>query len=100
MSTPSPIESSRLFRRLARALHTYGSPSHRIEEALNAVATALQEEAQFLVTPTSIVASVGPEGSARVFMERVEPSDSNLEKLALLNDVIRDLEEQLGDVLS
>ena len=55
------------------------------------MATALHEEAQFLVTPTSIVASVGPEGSARVFMERVEPSDSNLEKLALLNDVIRDL---------
>ena len=86
-----PEDQMRLLRRLARALHTYGSPSHRVEEALNLVASALDVEAQFLVTPTSIVASVGAEGSALVFMERVEPGENDLEKLTLLNEVIRRL---------
>ena len=66
-------QQARALRRLARALHSYGSPSHRIEEALNAVADAFDVEAQFLVTPTSIVASVGTEAAAQMFMERVEP---------------------------
>jgi uncharacterized membrane protein YjjP (DUF1212 family) len=91
MTQPTTAEHARLLRRLARALHTYGSPSHRIEEALNLVADALGIEAQFLVTPTSIVASVGEEGSALVFMERVEPGETDLGKLTLLNEVIRSL---------
>jgi uncharacterized membrane protein YjjP (DUF1212 family) len=90
MHAPEDITST-LLMRLARALHTYGSPSHRLEDALNAISEELGVEAQYLVTPTSIVASIGPESSSRMYLSRVEPGDNNLEKLAQLNDVIRKL---------
>lgn len=77
--------------RLARALHAYGTPSHRLESTLASVSKALNLEAQYLVTPTSIIAAVGPESSSRMFLNRVEPGGTHLEKLANLNDVMRRL---------
>jgi uncharacterized membrane protein YjjP (DUF1212 family) len=75
---PNHDITSTLLMRLARALHTYGSPSHRLEEALSAISKELGIEAQFLVTPTSIVAEIGPEASSRMFLSRVEPGDNDL----------------------
>ena len=50
--------------KLGRALHTYGTPSHRTEEALTRIAARLGLRAQFLVTPTSILGSFGEDNSA------------------------------------
>lgn len=88
---PNHDITSTLLMRLARALHTYGSPSHRLEEALSAISEELGIEAQFLVTPTSIVAEIGPEASSRMFLSRVEPGDNDLGKLTQLNEVIHRL---------
>lgn len=45
--------------RLAKALLTYGAPSHRIESQLNAAATVLEIEAAFLHMSNVIIVSFG-----------------------------------------
>ena len=64
MTTTQFQDMSTFLMRLARALHAYGTPSHRLEEALEIMSAELGLEAQYLITPTSIFASIGPEGGA------------------------------------
>ncbi len=64
--------------KLARALHTYGMPSHRLEVALRQVSERMEVESQFLVTPTGIHASVGPTGASQNQLLRLEPGRINL----------------------
>ncbi|KAG8760274.1 hypothetical protein FRC14_003572 [Serendipita sp. 396] len=45
--------------RLAKALMTYGAPSHRIESQLDATALVLEVDAQFVHLPSVIIASFG-----------------------------------------
>ena len=75
--------------RLGRALHTSGYAAHRLEEALALAADRLGLEGQFFSTPTSIMASFGPQDDQRTFMIRVEPAESDLGKLAGVDDIIR-----------
>ncbi|MBT8137124.1 MAG: threonine/serine exporter family protein [Gammaproteobacteria bacterium] len=82
-------QSARFLMRLAAALHRYGTPTHRLEEAINKVSSMLNVEGQYLVTPTSIMASIGPEGEQEMRLLRVDSGETNLEKLASLNDVMR-----------
>lgn len=77
--------------RLGRALHTSGYAADRLEEALGRSADQLGIEAQFFSTPTSIMASFGPQDDQRTFMIRVEPGESNLGKLAGVDKVTRDV---------
>jgi len=81
-------EATELLVPLARGLHAYGMPSHRLEEALGSVAAALGIRAQFLATPTSIQAAIGSESRHRAVLVRVEPGETNLEKLTLLTEVM------------
>jgi len=83
--------SARFLMRLARALHYYGMPSYRVEHALSVVAVKLGVEAQFLVTPTSIVTSVGEEDTARTLLARLDQGSADLSKLAALNELLRDV---------
>jgi uncharacterized membrane protein YjjP (DUF1212 family) len=48
-------------------------------------------EAQFFSTPTSIMASFGPQDDQRTFMIRVEPGESDLGKLAGVDLVTREV---------
>lgn len=73
---------------LARALHTYGMPAHRLESSLAALARRLGVEGQFLVTPTSVLASFGALESQKVHMIRTEPGEIDLSKLSALADLI------------
>jgi uncharacterized membrane protein YjjP (DUF1212 family) len=73
--------------RLARALHSYGTPSHQVEDTLQGIARRLGTPAQFLATPTSIMISVGPQFSERVHLVRVEPGEQDLGKLSDVFDV-------------
>lgn len=73
--------------KLGRALHTYGYPAHRLEEALTAVSARLGLRTQFFSAPTALFASFGSEEEQKTFQIRVDPGGVNLEKLALLDDV-------------
>lgn len=74
---------------LGRALHTSGYSAQRLEEALMLTSDRLGIIGQFFSTPTSIMASFGPQDDQRTFMIRVEPGDSDLGKLARVDTVAR-----------
>ncbi len=77
--------------KLGRALHTSGYSAPRLEEALGLASERLGLVGQFFSTPTSIMASFGPQDDQRTFMIRVEPGDSDLGKLARVDQVTRDV---------
>lgn len=74
---------------VARALHSFGTPSHQLEETLSRISKSLELESQFLVTPTSIMMSVGQVPDQLTFLERVEPGETDLEKLNQLGSIIK-----------
>src|SRR3954469_4458807 len=78
-----------LLMRLGRALHTAGTPAHRIEEGMEAASRRLGLAGQFFSTPTALFASFGSGGGRRTILERVQPGDVNLERMS-------DLDEMLG----
>ncbi len=80
--------------KLARALHRFGSPSHRTEGALARVAAALDTQAEFLVTPTSIVASFGSGANSHTYLARVDSGESNLAKLDDLQAIFRQVQQR------
>jgi uncharacterized membrane protein YjjP (DUF1212 family) len=77
---------------LARALHRFGTPAHRLEEAIGKVCKSLGLEAEVFTTPTAIVMSFGPHHELRTRMMRVEGGELDMGKLdqidALADDVI------------
>jgi uncharacterized membrane protein YjjP (DUF1212 family) len=70
---------------LGRALHQYGMPAHRLEEAMRLVSERLGLEARFFSTPTSIFASFGPVEALQTCLIRVEPGEMDLGKLVRLD---------------
>ena len=74
---------------VARALHLYGTPSHQLEETAAKISRELNLESQFLVTPTSIMMSVGEVPNQLTFLERVDGGETNLAKLNQLSLIIR-----------
>lgn len=83
----------RFLLRLGRALHCYGYPSPNLEAALTRLADRFGLDSQFFSTPTSINLAFGPLEHQRTFMLRVEPGETNLERMAQLHGVIRDVME-------
>ena len=83
----------RFLLRLGRALHCYGYPSPNLEAALTRLADRFGLDSQFFSTPTSINLAFGPLEEQRTFMLRVEPGETNLERMAELHSVIRDVME-------
>ena len=78
--------------RLGRALHTYGTPSHRNELALRRISERLGVRGQFLVTPTSILAAVGDDDEGQTLrLARVDAGETDLQKLTRIHQVIRDV---------
>jgi uncharacterized membrane protein YjjP (DUF1212 family) len=73
--------------KLGQALHTYGIPTHRLEEAMNLVLKRLGLEGQFFSTPTGIFASFGLPEEHRTSLIRVGPSEVDLEKQSLLDEL-------------
>lgn len=76
---------------LGRALHNSGYSAPRLEEALLLASNRLGVEAQFLSTPTSIIASFGPQDDQRTFTIRVDPGSADLGKLAGVDEITRDV---------
>ena len=76
---------------LGRALHTYGTPAHRLEDTLNRVCERLGVEGQFFTQPTAIFAAFGPLERQRTFLIRVEPGEVQLDRLTQVQDVVADV---------
>lgn len=72
---------------LARALHRYGTPAHRLEEALRSVCHQLGLDAEVFTTPTAIIMSFGPETHLKTRMLRVEGGELDMGKLAQVDDL-------------
>lgn len=73
--------------RLGQALHRYGTPTHRLENAMNGILEKLGLEGSFFSTPTGIFASFGPPEEHRTSLIRVEPSEVDLGKMSLLDEL-------------
>ncbi|MEM7084414.1 MAG: threonine/serine exporter family protein [Pseudomonadota bacterium] len=74
---------------LMQALHLFGTPSHRLEQAMAGIARDLDMKLQILATPTSVTAAIGQLENQRTYLLRVEPSEANLEKLGDLQSVMQ-----------
>jgi uncharacterized membrane protein YjjP (DUF1212 family) len=74
---------------LGCALHAYGTPTHRIEEALVEVARHHGLRGQFLVTPTSVQASFGSGRHRTHYLERVDSGELDLQKLTRLHELLQ-----------
>jgi len=76
---------------LGRALHSYGIPAHRLEDALGNAATRLGIRAEFFSGPTSLISSFGEPGNQHTALSRVEPGQVQLDKLVELDEVVEAL---------
>lgn len=77
--------------RLARALHRYGTPAHRLEEALLECCRRLGVRAEVFTTPTTIIMSFGEPAELRTRMMRVEGGELDMEKLARVDALADDV---------
>ena len=98
MSQPETTQDTELLLRFTRAGHDAGYPTADLEERVLALARALGlEDAQISVTPTVIDVTVGSLGAQRSYTLRVRPSTVDLDRIARLDDLVRDiLEGRLG----
>lgn len=72
----------------ARALHRFGVPSHRIEDALGAAARRYGVRAQFFATPTAVFASLDGDHASKTLLVRLDPGEVNLDKLSRLDALL------------
>jgi uncharacterized membrane protein YjjP (DUF1212 family) len=73
--------------KLSQALHRYGIPTHRFEAAMNRVLARLGLDGHFFAMPTGILASFGLPQEHRTSLIRVDQSEVDLEKQALLDEL-------------
>ncbi len=93
----SANDAETLILSLAQALHAYGTPAHRLEEAMSLLARRLGLTGQFFATPTALFAALGSGDEQRTRLLRVEPGQVDLEKLSRLDRVLtRALAGELG----
>ncbi|HEX4910092.1 MAG TPA: threonine/serine exporter family protein [Permianibacter sp.] len=73
--------------RLAKALHTYGTPAYELERVINDVAKKLGFGLECFSLPTMITLSLFEADRNSTFVIRVTPGDINLEKLTRSHDI-------------
>jgi uncharacterized membrane protein YjjP (DUF1212 family) len=76
---------------LGRALHSYGIPAHRLEDALGNAARSLGIRGEFFSGPTSLISSFGEPGRQHTALSRVQPGSLQLDKLVQLDEVVESL---------
>ena len=79
--------------RLARSLHTYGAPAHRVEELTREMLRSCDLEGEIMVAHTQILAAFGPPGFQRTSMVRVVAGNVDLAKLCAVEDIARGVEQ-------
>ena len=82
MNQPRPEEPrARFLIELARALGTYGTSSHRLEEVVAVCAQEIGLRAQTFSTPTSVFVSVESESGLSTYLARVVPGEVDISKM-------------------
>lgn len=88
---PHPPDAERFIEQLGRALHSFGSAAHRIEDGMKIATETLGLEGQFFSSPTAIFVSFGHGEQRRTRLVRVEPGEVDLGKLAGVDGVLEAL---------
>jgi uncharacterized membrane protein YjjP (DUF1212 family) len=90
-STPEEVAAARqqigFVLAAARALHRYGTPAHRLEEAVEIVGARLGLHCEVFSTPTAIIMSFGAPAELRTRMMRAESVELNMAKLEAVDAV-------------
>ena len=76
---------------LAKALHRYGTPSHRLEQALQVICMRLDLEVEIFTTPTAIIMSFGGPTDLRTRLLRVEGGELDMDNLEQVDDLADDV---------
>ena len=79
---------------LGRALHRYGTPAHRLEEAMRVICARLDLECEVFTTPTAIIMSFGDPTELRTRLMRVEGGELDMDKLEQVDDLADDVAAQ------
>jgi len=79
---------------LGRALHRYGTPAHRLEEAMRVICARLDLEVEVFTTPTAIIMSFGDPTELRTRLMRVEGGELDMDKLEQVDDLADDVAAQ------
>jgi uncharacterized membrane protein YjjP (DUF1212 family) len=74
--------------KLGTALHRYGASTHRLEQAMNLILRRLGVGGHFFSMPTGVFASFGLPEEHRTSLIRVQPSEVDLGKLTLLDELV------------
>ena len=77
---------------VAKALHSYGTPAYRLEQAVDQLARALGLRAQVLATPTALQLAFETPLGQSPHLERVAPSEPDLGKLVAVEQVVTSVE--------
>ncbi len=77
--------------KLAKALHRYGTPAHRLEGVLVALSDRLGVAGSFFSTPTALFASFEGSGQESTHMQRLQESETDLGKLAELDALFNEV---------
>ena len=80
--------------RLGRALLRFGLPAPRLEEALIRVAQALGCSLDCFSTPTALIVTLSDGNFRRTRVVRVEPGDTDLERLSALHALVGRVERR------
>jgi len=86
-----------LLLRLAKALHRYGVPAHRLEGMMARLSETLGTQGSVYSSPTAIFASFGEPSELRTAMIRVEPGETDLGRLVDLDRLASEVMERKRD---
>lgn len=76
---------------LGRALHRYGTPADRLEEALKVSCQRLGIEAEVFTAPTALIMSFGAPTELKTRMLRFETAELDMGKLETVDDIADDV---------
>ncbi|GAA6030523.1 hypothetical protein JCM8097_006187 [Rhodosporidiobolus ruineniae] len=86
------LQKQEFILKLAKALMTFGAPSHRLESQLNATAAVLGVNAQFIHVPSVVIASFGDSGTHTSDTKFIKASGGlNLGALHAVHGIYRDV---------
>lgn len=86
---PPPLELQHFVMRLAVALHRFGTPADRLEEVLSTISRRSHLTAQFLATPTYVLATFGEGRDGYAQMVRSDQRTADLARLGRLEHLAR-----------
>ncbi|GAA5887013.1 hypothetical protein JCM6882_009415 [Rhodosporidiobolus microsporus] len=86
------LQKQEFILKLAKALMTFGAPSHRLESQLNATAAVLNVNAQFIHVPSVVIASFGDSGTHTSETKFIKASGGlNLGSLHKVHEIYKDV---------